>query len=179
MPTALSHPAVPVAIGLGLGRAAVSGRLLAAAAVASVLPDLDVIGFRLGIPYASALGHRGLSHSLLFAVAVAVAGAALHRALRSRPLTTFAFLLVSTASHGILDAFTTGGLGVAFFWPFSSERFFAGTRVIVVAPLGVRALSSRGAALLSSELRWVWGPSALVCFALAATRRRVAAMSGS
>jgi inner membrane protein len=172
VPTALTHPVLPIAIGLGLGRAAVPSRLLVAGAVASVLPDLDVIGFRLGIAYASPLGHRGLSHSLLFAAAIALAGAALHRALRSRPLPTFVFLLVATASHGVLDAFTTGGLGVAFLWPFSAERFFSSARVILVSPFGVRALSSRGAAILASELRWVWGPSTLLCLALAVTRRR-------
>jgi inner membrane protein len=33
----------------------------------AIVPDLDVIAFSLGIPYAHPLGHRGFSHSLLFA----------------------------------------------------------------------------------------------------------------
>jgi inner membrane protein len=33
-------------------------------------------------------------------------------------------IAVATASHGILDAFTNGGLGVAFFAPFDKTRYF-------------------------------------------------------
>jgi inner membrane protein len=173
VPTVLSHPAVPMAIGLGLGRRAVSGRLLAAGALASVLPDLDVVGFRLGIPYAGDLGHRGLSHSFVFAALAGLLGASFHRSLRSRFITAFLFLFVATASHGVLDAFTNGGLGVAFFWPFSPERHFAPARVIQVSPIGMaRLLSYRGAAVLRSELLWIWIPCALVGIGLAWMRRR-------
>lgn len=75
MPTIISHAAVPLAIGLGLGRDAVSTRLLVAGIAASVLPDLDVLAFRLGIAYADPFGHRGFSHSLLLAIALAVIAA--------------------------------------------------------------------------------------------------------
>jgi inner membrane protein len=180
MPTILSHPAVPLAIGLGLGRRAVSGPLLAAGAVASILPDADVVSFSLGVPYAAAMGHRGFSHSLVFAALVGLLGAAFHRPLRSTVLGAFAFLFVATASHGLLDAFTNGGLGIAFFWPFSSVRHFASVRVIQVASIGVvRLFSHRGAAVLLSELRWIWLPSAVIGLALAwATRRGVARPPG-
>jgi inner membrane protein len=183
VPTALTHPAVPLALGLGLGRELVPTRLLAAGAVASVLPDLDVVGLRLGIPYASELGHRGLSHSLAFAVLVALGAAALHRALRTTAPAAFAFVLVSGASHGLLDALTSGGLGVALLWPLSPERFFAPVRPILVAPLGARGLAVRGAAVLASEVRWVWLPCALLALALlagrlVAARRRAAAGTG-
>jgi inner membrane protein len=172
VPTIVTHPAVPLAIGLGLGPRAVPSRLLAAGAFASILPDADVVGFRLGIPYAAELGHRGLSHSLVFAALAGLLGAFFHRRLRCRFLTAFLFLFAATASHGVLDAFTNGGLGVAFFWPFSSARHFASARVIQVAPIGVaRLFSAHGAAVLLSELRWVWFPSALVGLALAWTRR--------
>jgi membrane-bound metal-dependent hydrolase YbcI (DUF457 family) len=33
-----------------------------------LLPDVDVIGLIVGIPYEHVMGHRGFSHSLLFAV---------------------------------------------------------------------------------------------------------------
>jgi inner membrane protein len=60
------------------------------------------------------------------------------------------------ASHGLLDAMTTGGLGVAFFAPFSAERYFFPWRPILVSPIGIeRFLSPRGAAVLMSELQWV------------------------
>jgi len=34
----------------------------------------------------------------------------------------FAYLFLATASHGVLDAMTNGGLGVAFFSPFDNRR---------------------------------------------------------
>ena len=58
MPTVLSHAAVPLALGVGLGSRIVPPRLLAAGVLASALPDLDVIAFSWGVPYGSALGHR-------------------------------------------------------------------------------------------------------------------------
>jgi inner membrane protein len=176
MPTALSHPAVPLAISIGLGRSAVPSRLVAAGIVASVLPDLDVIAFRFGIPYAAQFGHRGFSHSLAFAALVALLGAGCHRLLRSGPMATFAFLFAATASHGVLDAFTNGGLGVAFFWPFSPTRYFAPIRMIQVAPLtAARLLSHRGAVVLASELLWVGLPCAVLGVVLAISRRRMRA----
>jgi len=42
----------------------------------SILPDVDSIGFHAGIPYGALWGHRGMTHSLLFA-AVLAAGLAL------------------------------------------------------------------------------------------------------
>ena len=172
MPTILTHPVVPLALALGLGRKRVSPRLLAAGAVVSILPDLDVVAFRLGIPYAAAFGHRGFSHSLLFALLVALAGASLYRPLRSRFGRAFLFLFCATASHGVLDALTNGGLGIAFLWPWSTDRFFAPVQVIEVAPLGLRRfLSARGTAVLWSELLWVWLPLLGLALAMLWLRR--------
>jgi inner membrane protein len=67
MPTLITHPAVPLAAAL-LGGRKISGRLLVAGIIGSILPDADVIGFRLGIPYGHLLGHRGFSHSIAFAL---------------------------------------------------------------------------------------------------------------
>lgn len=172
MPTPLSHPAVPLAIAVGLGRGAVPARLLAAGALASVLPDVDVVGLALGVPYAAALGHRGLSHSLAFAAGCGACAALLHPWLRARAVTAFSFVLLACASHALLDACTDGGLGVALFWPLSSERWFAPVRPIQVAPLGLaRMLSPRGAAVLRSELLRIWAPAGLLAVALAGARR--------
>ena len=173
MPTIFSHPAVPLAMAFGFGRRAVPRRLLMAGIAVSVLPDLDVIAFRLGIPYASEFGHRGFSHSLMFAALVALAGAALHRRMAATFPTAFLFLFLSAASHGILDAFTNGGLGIAFFWPFSGERYFAWARVIEVSPIGLsHFLSQRGGAAFLSELFWVWLPCMVVGMLLGWLRTR-------
>jgi len=177
VPTVFSHAAAPLALGLGLGRAAVSRRLLAAGVVAAALPDLDVVTFYLGVSYSAELGHRGFSHSLFFAVLAGLAGAAGHRALGTGFARAFLFLFAATVSHGVLDAFTNGGLGVAFLWPWSGERYWApdALRVVEVSPISVRRfLSARGLAVLGSELRWIWLPALAVGLVLVGLRRALA-----
>lgn len=62
-------------------------------------------------------------------------------------------------SHGILDACTTGGLGVAFFWPVHLQRYFLPWQVIEVSPLSLtRFFTQKGLSILSSELFYVWLP---------------------
>ena len=173
MPTVFAHAAVPLALGGGLGRRLVSRRLLAAGVVAAVLPDLDVVTLYWGIPYSAGLGHRGFSHSLLVAALAALIGASAHRALRTGFAAAAGFLFVSMASHGVLDAFTDGGLGVAFWWPWSHERFFAPPpwRVIEVSPIGLTAFLSGAGEVLASEARWVGLPALLLGLGLAGVRR--------
>ena len=171
MPTVFTHAAVPVAVGLGLGRERIPVRLLALGVAASVVPDLDSMAYRLGIPYEVTLGHRGVTHSLVFAVGLALLGACACPLLRTRFARAFWFLLLAAASHGLLDAFTTGGYGIALLWPWSTRRYAAPLQVIEVAPLSLsRLLSPRGAAVLASELRRVWLPCALAALALAGVR---------
>lgn len=149
----------------------VRGLYLVAGAV-SILPDADVIGFFFGIPYQSIFGHRGITHSLLFAVVIGVLTAAVLKAGakdRVRPVSMSLFLAIVTASHGLLDALTNGGLGVAFFGPFDPTRYFFPWTPIQVSPIGIEAFfSSWGAAVLISEALWVWIPCAAV---LAVARR--------
>ena len=84
----------------------------------------------------------------------------------------FAVVFVSTASHGVLDAMTTGGLGVAFFSPFSNRRYFFPWQVIQVAPLGIRRFfSERGIVVLGSELVWIWLPCSALALIGAVARR--------
>ena len=86
--------------------------------------------------------------------------------------TVFAVVLVSSVSHGVLDALTTGGMGVAFFSPFSNARFFLPWRVIAVSPIGVAPfLSARGMRVLGSEIAWIWAPAAAVAIAGLVLRR--------
>ena len=72
----VSHPAPVLALAAACSRV-VPARLLLFGVFCAVLPDLDVIGFKLGIRYADLLGHRGFSHSLLFALLMGLFGAAL------------------------------------------------------------------------------------------------------
>lgn len=166
MPTVMTHAVVPLAIGLALGRRRVPSPLLVAGVAAAMLPDADVIAFRLGIPYADAFGHRGASHALFSAACVGLLGALVARWLKTTSVVAFAFLFVAVASHGVFDMLTDGGLGVALLWPWSDERFFAAARPIAVSPIGREFLSERGLAVLGSELLWVWLPCLLLAFAL-------------
>lgn len=129
----------------------------------SIIPDLDVISFKLGIAYASEYGHRGFSHSLVFAAVLASVLCLFSKQLHSERLNVWLLCFIGAASHGVLDAFTNGGLGVAFYWPFDDARYFFTQSVIEVSPIGInRFLSERGMAVLQSEFRWVWLPCTFV-----------------
>jgi inner membrane protein len=172
MPTILTHAAVPLAIGLGLGGRLIPRRLLAFGVAASILPDMDVLAFRFQIAYADSFGHRGVSHSLAFAILVALVALLFSRRLKSGPLITFVFVAVSAASHGILDMFTNGGYGVAWWWPLSAERLFAPWQLIEVSPLSMRRVfSAKGWEVLQSEILWVWFPALLVYISIALLSR--------
>jgi inner membrane protein len=173
MPTVLSHPVVPLAIRLGFGADVIPKSLLLAGALGSVLPDLDVVAFWYGIPHQSEFGHRGFSHSLVFAICVALSGASFHRRLKTTFGKAFVFLLVATGSHGVLDAFTNGGVGIALFWPWSENRYFAPFRPIKVAPIGLDFFLRGSMPVLLSELLWVWLPGIVTGSTFAAFRRRM------
>ena len=161
MPSVLSHPAVPLALTAAAGTRVIPPRLAVAACIASVLPDVDAIGYWAGIPYDSPLGHRGFTHSLFFALVVALVATAI-LSKRSIPAAlAFGVVFVAAASHGILDAMTNGGRGIAFFSPFSNARYHLPWRPIRVSPIGVVPFfSARGVDVLKSELVWIWAPAA-------------------
>jgi inner membrane protein len=180
MCTVITHPAVPLALSVWLPPETASMPLLIAGSVCSVIPDLDVVGFSFGIKYEDMLGHRGFTHSLSFAAALAAVTTITVFDDSASALVIFSYLLLSTLSHSMLDAATDGGLGVGFFAPFSNKRYFFPFRPIKVSPIGLGALvSSRGRETLLSEARWVWLPSS-ACFALGFLCKRVhdAAESG-
>lgn len=129
----------------------------------AVLPDLDTIGLRLGIPYGHFWGHRGFMHSLPFALVVSflaawLAGGWLKPIFKAR-WRLWLLLLVIMAVHPLLDAMTNGGLGVALLSPFDNRRYFLPWRPIRVSPIGIRGfLTPYGLSVLVSELLWVWLP---------------------
>jgi inner membrane protein len=176
MPTILTHAISAVALGSGFPRRSGTAWILLAGALCAALPDVDVIGFRFGVRYGDLLGHRGLTHSLAFAAVlaaflVAVLFRAAARGWSRKALWLYFF--VATASHGILDALTDGGLGVAFFSPFSNARYFFPVHPIQASPIGIEAfMSDGGLAVLSSEALWTWVPSVLLVGALFARRSR-------
>jgi inner membrane protein len=173
MPTAIAHAAPALALIPAFARPDVPQRLWWLGVCGAMAPDLDVIGLALGVPYGHPLGHRGLWHSVPFSALAAACVAALAfpraRVGFSRPRAAL-YLFLAIASHGLLDAATDGGLGVALLAPFDDGRFFLPFRPIAVSPIGVSGfLSARGLAVVESELVWVWLPFALLGLAL---RRR-------
>lgn len=172
MPSVFSHAIVGstlVACGLARPRAV----FVALGAVLAVIPDLDVVGLAVGWGLDHPLGHRGLSHSLPAAAALAAAAAWL---VPMRPderrWRVCLVLALAAASHGLLDAFTNGGRGVAFLAPFVDTRWHFPARPIEVSPIGVWAFfSRRGLEVLTNEVVWLWAPS-LAALALTSTLRR-------
>ena len=155
MASIISHAVAALGIGALFCRQGMSKRIVIAGALCSVVPDLDVIGFESGVPYGDFWGHRGFTHSLLFAavLATSVAVLAFRNSMTGRaPFALWSYLFLATASHGLLDAMTDGGLGVALLWPWTSHRFFFPWRPIPVAPIGARLLLARGLHELAWEL---------------------------
>lgn len=174
MASLISHAVAALGIGTVFARPQVPKRVWVIGAVCSILPDIDVLGFRLGIHYGDFWGHRGFTHSLLFAgiLATLVLVAGLPRALSglSRGWLWLYFFL-ATASHGILDAMTNGGLGVAFFSPFDNTRYFFPWHPILVSPISLtRFFSERGVAVMQSELIWIWIPTGLLAILMLVCR---------
>ncbi|HLE39936.1 MAG TPA: metal-dependent hydrolase [Nitrospirota bacterium] len=167
MPTAFTHGFVALA----LGKTAVAGkmplRFWALSVLCAVLPDADVIGFRYGIRYGDLLGHRGFSHSLLFALLLGMLVVFL--AFRDVPKFSkkwwlfAAYFFVVTASHGLLDAMTSGGLGIGFFIPFDDTRYFLPWRPVAVSAIRLSKFFSLSSIhVLGSEFIWVWVPAILL-----------------
>ena len=173
MCTVITHPAVPLALSVLLPQDTPNAPLLFAASLCSIAPDLDVFAFEFGIDYGDMFGHRGFTHSIVFALALAALVTLIwFRHVEGRQLVIFLFLLISTLSHPLLDALTNGGLGVALFAPFNKERYFFPYRPIAVSPIGIGFFSRRGLEVLWSECKWVWMPSS-VFFAIGFALRRL------
>jgi inner membrane protein len=164
MPSAFSHAFAALALGKASTGEKRPTRFWVLSALCAVLPDVDVISFAFGVERGSMLGHRGLTHSLTFALLLALLivwlGFRKNRAFSKDWWMLLVYFFIVTASHGLLDALTNGGSGVAFFAPFDATRYFFPWRPIEVSPIGMRFFSERGLAVIASEFIWVWIPGA-------------------
>jgi len=176
MASAFTHIFVGEALGKIYTEEKMPAKFWVLTAVCSILPDLDVLAFYLHIPYRHTFGHRGFSHSLLFAAITGMLTVLL--AFREAPgrsrkwwgLVLFFFFVI--AFHDVLDAMTNGGYGVAFFSPFDTTRYFLPWRPLVVSPVGVHGFFSRwGWDVMKSEFIWVWAPMIAVSAGVIARRR--------
>lgn len=145
-------------MGMAAGRAAATGtgrvgRALVLFSATSMLPDLDAIGFVLGVPYGATFGHRGATHSVGVALALSVGLALAGRWLKLPAWRVGLFAFLTLVAHGLTDALTDGGLGVALLWPFTDARMFLPWRPILVAPIGPDALTTGyGQRVLAQEV---------------------------
>lgn len=161
MPTLFTHAAVGFITGkVATETSAPNTRILVASMALSALPDVDALLISV-IPYNHPFGHRGFTHSLFFAAVIGLLVALLFSKADWAPqhpfwLLAFVFA-VTTASHGFFDAMTDGGLGIAFFAPFSNGRYFFPWRPIPVAPFSIGTLmSERGSRVIRWELAMFW-----------------------
>jgi len=104
----------------------------------SLAPDLDVIAFRLGIPYSAPFGHRGqrTPSPPPCSPASQRSRCEIGRPGQLRPdqEATPVLCAVVAISHGLLDTLTDGVSASRSLWPFSNERFFRAVTPIPVAP---------------------------------------------
>ena len=159
------------------------------AATLAILPDIDVLAFRFDIAYGDVFGHRGFTHSLLFAALAAPIASLLfirYIAPFTKPwLALVVLLFAACASHGVLDALTDKGLGVGFFIPVDNSRYFFPLRPLATSPVSVRRFFSGDfIAILRTEIYWVWLPVlasilSLRCWRFVMKRRRKNKKSGT
>lgn len=128
----------------GLSRRA----LLLCCLLIPMLPDADVI-MHAWFKYGHPLAHRGISHSMLFALVFSLGLAALlqrlghtDRGRQALAKITLAFTLLMT-SHGVTDAMTTGGEAPRILWPVEVEGVWFPERFIPVSPMGKSLLRTK------------------------------------
>ena len=175
MPTVMSHAVVGIALGSLTRFPARRPLFWVLSALLPIVPDFDVAGLAFGIPFRSMWGHRGISHSVVGALVIGAFVAALtarRLGVGRVPLTLY--FTAITASHGVLDALTNGGPGVAFFAPFDATRYFLPWRPIPVSPLASNFFSAWGWRVFRAELVMLWLPAVvtIVASAVAGGARR-------
>lgn len=177
MPTIFTHAIAAVVLGKVSAGEKMPARFWVLSVLCAVLPDADVLSYSFGVARGTMFSHRGFSHSLTFALlfSLLIVSLAFRKtpALSKRWWALLLYFFAVTASHGLLDALTDGGSGVAFFAPFDETRYFFPWQPIEVSPLGLRFFSSRGLEVIKSEFFWVWIPGALLV-ALAWLYRKLA-----
>ena len=178
MPTFITHSVIAgsSAYGFNSGKETLKFWLLSIAC--SSVPDVDVIGYRwLYIPYYDFFGHRGFFHSPFFAALLSILIVCMFY--RKEGIFSkqwwkyFFYFFILTASHGILDAMTNGGNGIALLSPINNNRYFLPWTPIEISPLTIRRfLSPRGVTVLINELIWIWVPCLLIVIFIKIKRKK-------
>ncbi|HJU68994.1 MAG TPA: metal-dependent hydrolase [Gemmatimonadaceae bacterium] len=166
MPSIVAHAVAGIAVASAVAPRAATRRVWIAAALCAALPDIDALGRPFGnLGYETAFGgHRGITHSLLFAIILgAVVSWLLVRGADSRHphIRLWIALALATASHGVFDMLSVIGDGVAFWAPLTWTHY-----EFAWQPLGDLGPGPRGPArviaLVGNELVWVGLPAGIV-----------------
>ena len=169
MASAFTHAFAAFAIGKSTLKK-YSTKIAVLGMICAIFHDVDVLSFHYGIPYGSFWGHRGFIHSILFALLFSLIITSLffrsEKTFSKTWFTLLTFFFIATVSHGVLDALTNGGLGVAFFSPFDNTRYFFPWHPVQVSPVNVHSFFSEwGIRVLKSEIVYIWIPSILLMMA--------------
>lgn len=163
MPSFFGHAAAGIALGAAFADERTLPRTWILGTVCALAPDLDWFTAFLRLHPGNFLAHRGITHSLLGAVLIAATVFLLGFRGEMRRPRIGAYLLLASISHGLLDACTSGRIGVAFFYPFSTSRWGCYWQPFQDAPLpfwaGLR-LPFLGALL--GEALWIAVPGLLL-----------------
>jgi inner membrane protein len=171
LPTIITHAVVAGVAGVTIAEKPMLSRFWLVALLCSTIPDADIIGFAIGIKYGDFLGHRGFFHSIFFALVLSIGLVLIffkdYQLFSVRWWKSVLFFFIVGASHGILDAFTDGGLGVALLAPFDNTRYFFPWTPIMVSPIRLtNFLSYWGLRVIIHEILYIWLPLLLMCIGL-------------
>jgi inner membrane protein len=163
MPTVITHTVIAGIAGATFTKSPMPLRFWIINVLCSIIPDADIIGFRFNIRYEDFFGHRGFFHSIFFAFVLSVCFALLffrnYGLFSAKWWRYVLFFFAVGTSHGILDAFTDGGLGIALFSPFDNARYFSPWTPIKVSPIGLRSFFSHwGLKVMICEITYIWLP---------------------
>lgn len=159
MATLYTHAVVGLGLGVVLAGRRMSWLYLGLVALFPIVPDFDTFSTA---SYGTMTGHRGFTHSLIFALWLGFLAASLtFRRLQVNLWRLTAIFFIVTASHGLLDACTRGGFAIPFFWPVANQRF-GNWGPIPVADIGFEFPDPTTSAALRSELLWAWLPTCLL-----------------
>jgi len=130
MPTPLAHAFLvwPLVEAASRGRAKPSFVIFAA--LSAVLPDIDLLAYVFNVNESEFFGHRGFTHSVVFAFLAAAAIAFFYARKKSGWLKAFLVFLAASLSHSFFDALSDTAVGVAFFLPFFEVRLLFSWRPI-------------------------------------------------
>jgi inner membrane protein len=162
MPTIFSHAIFASVVGKAFVKKSVFFWFWLLTALCAIIPDADVAGLAFGIKFGSLFGHRGFTHSIMFALIFGgVIAFFADRFLQTGIsfIKLFVYFSLATFSHPLLDMLTNGGSGVALLAPFSNERYFFPWRPVEVSPIGMGFFSDRGLDVILSEIIWIWLPA--------------------